>query len=99
MSGSQTLGAVSRQITSDISIPFTYGASLDTNGNAIEVNIMDYSVIDKFKTMITRANALTATDATITRWNGTAGINTIYVNPISDNWTINSVISLYGIEA
>lgn len=65
------------------------------------LQIMDYSVTDKHKTILRRRNTISgdATDLGAIRWGSTAAITTLRFDLASGNLPIGTIISLYGIIA
>ena len=64
------------------------------------VQLMDYSVTDKHKTLLIRGNrAAGGTDAHAVRWANTAAVNTILLYPFADSFASGSSFYLYGISA
>jgi len=61
------------------------------------VQIMDYSVTDKHKTLLARANRQSSgLDAISLRWANTAAITSIALAPTSSTFAAGSTFNLYG---
>lgn len=82
--------------TTSESAAFCDGPTAD---EVIRINIMDYSAVDKFKTLVTRADSTTDNaGGVIGRWASTAAVSRVTVTPTnSDTYGIGSTFSLYGV--
>lgn len=66
----------------------------------IIANIMDYSVTDKHKTVISRGNQADGfVMSYLTRWANTAAVTTLQVSLDGTNFFSGTTISLYGVKA
>jgi hypothetical protein len=66
----------------------------------MNINIMDYSVTDKTKTIISRADQpANGTEAFSNRWGNTAAINSVQILTSTGNFAVGSNFALYGILA
>lgn len=72
-----------------------------TGFSSIISNIMDYSVTDKHKTILTRANIVDGdqVEATVTRWLDTAAVTSFVLTVQDYNLASGSSFALYGIAA
>ena len=75
------------------------GINATTTSKSINIfQIMDYSVTDKHKTVLTRRDrADSATQTRANRWADTSAINTIAITTPSNNYAAGSTFYLYGI--
>jgi hypothetical protein len=72
---------------------------VDNTPSIAIANIMDYSTINKNKTIIGRGNsASVAIDMRITTWLNTSAITSITMLPDSLSWLSGSTFTVYGIE-
>jgi hypothetical protein len=78
-----------------------YWGFLNTTLNALyTINLIDYSVSDKHKTVLSRSNnAANGVAAVALRWANTAPITSLTVNPENATYAIGSTFSLYGVHA
>jgi hypothetical protein len=91
-------GRSSTSITTN-SVVTNAATGLQTTARAINVyDIIDYSVTDKHKTILLRADHADEGDALAARWINTAAITSITVMPGS-TFAIGSTFSLYGVSA
>jgi len=61
---------------------------------------MDYSATDKHKSVLSRANRTDAVaNARATRWEDTSAVNSISIEPSSNNYAAGSTFHLYGIAS
>lgn len=68
-------------------------------GNII-INVMNYSNTTTNKTVISKVNfAAVGTNATVSLWRSTATITSVTITATSQNWTVGSIFTLYGIAA
>lgn len=79
--------------------------SNNANGTTVSplqftINIMDYSVTDKHKTLLSRADSTTSsTEALVCRWANTAAVTSFQLLPQSGTWSAGSTFALYGVIA
>lgn len=80
-------------------ISSNYSTGLQTTSRAINTyDFMDYSVTDKHKTILIRANHSDEVDALAGRWANTAAITGIMVSANgTTTFTAGSTFSLYGV--
>jgi len=80
-------------------LPFTPNQNFSTTvPSIVTLDVMDYSVTDKHKSMLYRTNRADAvTTAIAARWTNTAAVTTLTVSAISVNFAIGSTFALYGI--
>jgi len=75
-------------------------ASMASGAVSTTVNVLDYSAIDKHKSVLIRADqAASGVDATAGRWASTSAINSVRVYIFSGNFAAGSSFALYGIVA
>jgi len=71
-----------------------------TGALQMNINIMDYSAIDKQKTIISRADqAVNGTEAFANRWANTAAVTSVQILTSTGNWAAGSTFALYGVIA
>jgi hypothetical protein len=92
---------VSSANASQTSIALSFTAAIDSNRSTHVFQIMDYSAIDKHKTVLARASrAGLGVNMGAARWaNSASGISTILMYPDATNFQIGSTFSLYGLVA
>lgn len=77
----------------------SYGTPGTVTGSVL-FSIMDYSVIDKHKSTLTRMdNAATATRAIAGRWASTSAVTTILIYPSASTFLAGCTFSLFGVAA
>lgn len=94
--------AVSYSEANRSDLPTSYGvAAIDsTNQMNLIVHLMDYSVTDKHKSVLTRwNNAGSGTGSLAARWASTSAIATILVFPALDSFAAGTTLALYGIAS
>jgi hypothetical protein len=79
----------------------TLGHSIPaTSGSFTKIEILDYSVTDKHKPVLTRANlASGSTDALAQRFANTAAITSVFFQTSGANFAAGSTFALYGVSA
>jgi len=66
----------------------------------VTLDVMDYSITDKFKPILSRTNAKNnGTNAMIVHWPSTTAINTLTFTAGGSTWTAGSTFALYGVSA
>jgi hypothetical protein len=66
----------------------------------VSLDVMDYSLTDKFKPVLSRTNAVdNGSNAMIVHWPSTAAINTITFTASGSTWVAGSTFALYGVSA
>jgi len=77
---------------------FTTGSN--TFVSTAELNIMNYSNTNTYKTGISRTSVPKyRVDATVGMWRSTAAINSITVTPTDTPLNVGTVVTIYGIKA
>ena len=94
----QMAGNGSTAYSSNFTSSGYYAGQLTADRLAFRVQLMDYSVTDKHKTVLTRADSQTQTMAFASRWANTAAITTLACRAISVNFAAGSTFSLYGVN-
>jgi hypothetical protein len=92
--GNGTSASSAAATTTNIAI----AGSTTTIRNLSIVQFMDYSVTDKHKSILLRAN-LSSDDTRMVaaRWANTAAVTSIQINAVSNNFAAGSTFYLYGI--
>jgi len=80
-------------------LPFTPNQNFSTTvASIVTLDVMDYSAVNKHKSMLYRTNRADAvTNAIAARWANTAAVTTLTVSAISVNFAIGSTFSLFAI--
>lgn len=68
----------------------------DFSFNAV-INIMDYSVTDKQKSVLSRTNSSAGVDTTAARWANTNAVTSVTVYPAAGSFDVGSTFALFGI--
>lgn len=98
-SGNGTSATSSSYSASDLLEPNSGLTEAGTNANFI-VNIMDYAVTDKHKTVLTRSNiAGNYTNMSAGRFASTSAVSSIAVRCVGGSFYPGSTFALYGIAA
>lgn len=93
-----TTGASDR--TTSVNYIETYGLPTSPNWATEIVQFNNYSNSSAYKTAIIRgANAIQQTIATVGLWRSTSAISSITVYVVTDNFSVGSTFTLYGIKA
>jgi hypothetical protein len=79
---------------------YLYVLAASTTVSVGLIEIMDYSVTNKHKSVLSRGNLSSGrVSATHNRWASTAALNQISVSCLSGNFNSGSTFSLYGVSA
>lgn len=103
ISGNGT-GASSSMASAQTALYPSGDARFDTTSvGMVTINVMDYSVTDKHKSVLARngnaSGANPGTDAIAGRWASTSAITTIQVGVLSNNFATGTTFALYGIAS
>lgn len=101
LSGNGTTASAYRQSNASYILCDYDGYANNTNNNISIFNIMNYANTTTNKTVLCRANnAAIGTDLVVGVWRSTAAITTITIaQPATNNWSVGSIFTLYGIKA
>lgn len=80
--------------------PYGYNTVFSTTASTHVINVIDYSVTDKFKTILMRSsNPSTAVALVGGSWGVTSAVTSISINPTASTFAAGTTFSLYGVAA
>jgi hypothetical protein len=98
MSGDGSSATVGQTVGDTSAFGSNIATASTTSALQMNINIMDYSSTNKFKTFLVRAtNAATATEALVSQFASTSAITSVTILTSTGNWAIGTTASLYGI--